>query len=102
MAIPHYAYLLLKMPGPKGIITVYGNCKKSDNCDIDFNKISQCFGTQQELDEIAATTDHSVPLMSQKTAPEMEFDLKKDTTEYQVHPTDPTKTVRIYNTLPIA
>ena len=38
MAIPHYAYLVLKMPGPKGIITVYGNYKKSDNCDIEFNK----------------------------------------------------------------
>ena len=90
------------MPGPKGIITVYGNYKKSDICDIEFNRISQSFGTQQELDEIAATTDHSVPLMSQKTAPEMEFDLKKDTTKYQVHPTDPTKTVRVSNTLPIA
>ena len=62
---------------------MYGNYKKSDNCDIEFNKISQSFGTQQELDEIAANTDHSVPLMSQKTAPGMEFDLKKDTTEHQ-------------------
>ena len=78
MAIPHYAYLLLKMPGLKGIIIVYRNYKKSENCDIEFNRISQSFGTQQELDEIAATTDHSVPLMSQKTAPEMEFDLKKE------------------------
>ena len=81
---------------------MYGNYKKSDNCDIEFNKISQCFGTQQELDEIAATTDHSVPLMSQITAPDMEFDLNKDTTEHQVHPTDPAKTVRVSNTLPIA
>ena len=62
-AIPHYAYLVLKMPGPKGIITMYGNYKKSDNCDIEFNKISLSFGTQQELDEIAANTNHSVPLM---------------------------------------
>ena len=62
-------YLLLRMPGPKGVITVYENYKKSHNCDIDFNKISQSFGTQQELAEISATTDHSVPLMSQKTAP---------------------------------
>ena len=102
MAIPHYAYLLLKMPGPKGIITVYGNYKKSNNCDIEFNKISQSFGTHQELEEIAANTDHSVPLMSQKTAPGIEFDLKKDTTEHQVHPTDPSKTVLVSNNLPIA
>ena len=102
MAIPHYAYLVLKMPGPKGIITVYGNYKKSDNCDIEFNKISQSFGTQQELDEIAANTDLCVPLMSQKTTPGMEFDLKKDTTEHQVHPTDPSKTILVSNNLPIA
>ena len=62
MAIPHYAYLLLKMSGPKGIITVYGNYKKSDICDIEFNRISQSFGTQHELDEIVATTDHSVQI----------------------------------------
>ena len=77
MAIPHYAYLMIKMPGPKGIITVYENYKKSDNCDIEFNKISQSFGMQQELDEIAANTDHYVPLMSQKMTPGMEFELKK-------------------------
>ena len=29
MAVPHYAYLVLKMPGTKGIITVYRNYKKS-------------------------------------------------------------------------
>ena len=102
MAIPHYAYLVLKMPGPKGIIKVYGNYKKSNNCDIEFNKISQSFGTQQELDEIAANTDHSVPLMSQKTAPGMEFDLKKDTAEHEVPPTDPSTTVLVSNNLPIA
>ena len=102
MAIHHYAYLVLKMPGPKGIITVYGNYKKSDNCDIEFNKISQSFGTQQELDEIAANTDHSVPLMSQKMALGMEFDLKKDTTEHDAHPTDPTKMIFVSNNLPIA
>ena len=28
-AIPHYASLMLKMPGPRGIITVNGNIKRS-------------------------------------------------------------------------
>ena len=28
-AIPHYASLTLKMPGPRGIITVHGNIKRS-------------------------------------------------------------------------
>ena len=28
-AVPHYAYLKLKMPGPRGVITVNGNTKRS-------------------------------------------------------------------------
>ena len=28
-AVPHYAYLKLKMPGPHGVITVNGNTERS-------------------------------------------------------------------------
>ena len=28
-AVPHYAYLKLKMPGPRGVITVHGNQDRS-------------------------------------------------------------------------
>ena len=28
-AVPHYAYLKLKMPGPRGVITVSGNTERS-------------------------------------------------------------------------
>src|ERR1041385_3943739 len=40
MAVPHYAYLKLKMPGPAGIITVKGSFTKSDQCHRDFHKVS--------------------------------------------------------------
>jgi hypothetical protein len=102
MAVVHYAYLMLKMPGPKGTISVHGSYKRSDSCDVEFSKISQSFGMQQELAEIAATIDHSILPLTEKTAPEMEFDLKKDTKAYQVHPTDPAKTALVSTTLPIA
>jgi hypothetical protein len=29
MAVPHYAYLKMKLPGPRGVITVLGSFKKS-------------------------------------------------------------------------
>jgi hypothetical protein len=32
MMVPHYAYLKMKMPGPKGIITIVGDYKKSLEC----------------------------------------------------------------------
>ena len=28
-AVPHYAYLMLKMPGPRGVITLNGNTERS-------------------------------------------------------------------------
>ena len=60
MAIPHYAYLMIKLPGPRGTITVRSSFTRSDNCDRDFNKISEFFGMQQELANIRATTNHNV------------------------------------------
>jgi hypothetical protein len=33
MAVPHYVYLLLKMPGKIGILTLRGDLKKSYDCD---------------------------------------------------------------------
>jgi hypothetical protein len=32
MAVPHYAYLKMKLPGPRGVITVSGCFKKSLVC----------------------------------------------------------------------
>jgi hypothetical protein len=42
MAVPHYTYLVLKMPGPRGVITVKGSFEVSDLCE--FHKMAQNFG----------------------------------------------------------
>jgi hypothetical protein len=39
MAVPHYAYLTLKIPGPKGTITVQGSFEVSNTCDKEFNRM---------------------------------------------------------------
>jgi hypothetical protein len=51
MAVPHYTYLVLKMPGPKGIITVKGSFKLSDLCDKEFHKMAQNFGMMANYGE---------------------------------------------------
>jgi hypothetical protein len=33
MVIPHYAYLVLKMPGPHGVISIRGDIKRAYDCD---------------------------------------------------------------------
>jgi hypothetical protein len=40
MAVPHYTYLVLKMLGPNGIITVKGSFELSDLCDKEFHKMA--------------------------------------------------------------
>jgi hypothetical protein len=60
MAVPHYTYLVLKMSGPRGIITVKGSFKLSDLCDKEFHKMAQNFGMianyGQPKDKITSTT----------------------------------------------
>jgi hypothetical protein len=40
MAVPHYAYLKLRMPTNRGPLTISGSFARSENCDKDFNTLS--------------------------------------------------------------
>jgi hypothetical protein len=51
MVVSHYTYLVLKMPGPKGIITVKGSFELSDLCDKEFHKMAQNFGMMARYGE---------------------------------------------------
>ena len=99
LAVPHYAYLLLKMPGPRGVITVQGSFTRSDHCDRDFNRISQSFGMQEELIRLREVTDNGAPPVSRQNTPDMSFDSTVNTKKVQVHPMDASKTVLIANDL---
>jgi hypothetical protein len=69
MAVPHYTYLVLKMPGPKGIITVKGSFEVSDLCDREFHKMAQNFGTTANYPEKAKnTTTEGVKLLEGRVA----------------------------------
>ncbi|XP_020185518.1 uncharacterized protein [Aegilops tauschii subsp. strangulata] len=41
MAVPHYAYLKMKMPGTKGIITIAGDYKKSADCAVASSRLAE-------------------------------------------------------------
>jgi hypothetical protein len=51
MAVPHYTYLVLKMPGPNGIITVKESFELSDLYDKEFHKMVQNFGMMANYGE---------------------------------------------------
>jgi hypothetical protein len=57
MAEPHYSYLVLKMPGPRVIITVKGSFELLDLCGKEFHKMAQTFGMIAEYGQIKGKTD---------------------------------------------
>jgi hypothetical protein len=100
MAVPHYIYLKLKMPGPRGTITISGNFKHADDCDRDFDIISESFGMEEELTGLKEAIDSVEPPLSKKPAQEASFETGKDTRAHQIHPTDPSKTALVSTSLP--
>jgi hypothetical protein len=69
MAVTHYTYLVLKMPGPRGIIIVKGSFEVSDLCDTEFHKMAQNFGMTANYTEKAKnTTTEGVKLLEGRIA----------------------------------
>lgn len=40
MAVPHYGYLKMKLPGPKGVITIAGDYRRSMECATQSSKMA--------------------------------------------------------------
>jgi hypothetical protein len=51
MAVPHYTYLVLKMPGSNGIITVKRSFELSDLCNKEFHQMAQNFSMMASYGE---------------------------------------------------
>jgi hypothetical protein len=95
MAVPHYAYLALKIQGPKGVITVRGSFEVSNTCDKEFNRMAQNFGMIAEYTRLKGETDHNVLPDVGRSLPDQAFDTTQDSKKVWVHPTDPAKTTSI-------
>ena len=49
MAIPNYTYLKLKMPGPKGVITVSSSFEHAYECDVECVEYGEAVENSTEL-----------------------------------------------------
>jgi hypothetical protein len=78
---------------------ISGSFARFKNCNKDFNTLSQTFGVHEELYRIRESTNMDITPAAQQNASELSFDASKDTREHQIHPTDPTKTARVSNSL---
>ena len=89
MARPCYVYLKLKMPGPKGVITITGNRKKAEECFQKGSKIADAQMAVVELQEYEKNADPSDLLRAKKLASESAFQSAGETKTVHIHPTDP-------------
>ena len=94
MAVPHYAYLKMKMSGPKGLITITGDYRKSLECARDGAKLAESLVITEErrqLDRIVAlageASDASIPTLD--LGDEAAFKPSKETKKVKLNPEDP-------------
>jgi hypothetical protein len=91
--------LKLRMSANRGPLMISGSFARYENCDKDFNTLSQIFGIHEELHHIRQSTNMDIDPPVQQNAPELSFDASKDTREHQIHSMDPYKTARVSNSL---
>ncbi|KAI4995970.1 hypothetical protein ZWY2020_040472 [Hordeum vulgare] len=90
MARSCYVYLKLKMPGPKGVITVTGNRQRAEECLKQGSRIADQQMVVLELDEYKKTGDPADLMRSKKPASESAFKSAGETKKVSIHPTDDT------------
>jgi hypothetical protein len=81
----------VKIPGPKGVITVKGSFEVSNTCDKEFNRMAQTFGMTVEYARLKGETDHNVLPNVGQSLLEQAFHATQDSKKVRVHPTNPTK-----------
>jgi hypothetical protein len=98
MAIPHYSYLLLKMPGPHGILSLRGNLKRAFDYDIQAIQITTKAHAADDRGEITTVATQMNPedleIPAKKPCildPQKEVDVKK----IDLGTSDPKKTATI-------
>jgi hypothetical protein len=61
MAIPHYAFLVLKMPGLHGVISIRGDIKRAFDCDRESCETADRLLASIELQELKQALAESPP-----------------------------------------
>ncbi|XP_073362280.1 uncharacterized protein [Aegilops tauschii subsp. strangulata] len=94
MAVPHYAYLKMKMPGPKGIITIAGDYQKSLACVAASSRLAESLVIAEEKRHFAravamASEQPAMPSDPKDAEAHGSFQLAKETKKIALDPTHP-------------
>ncbi|XP_020171560.2 uncharacterized protein [Aegilops tauschii subsp. strangulata] len=89
MARPCYIYLKLKIPGPRGVITVTRSRQRAEECLQKGSKIADEQMTAVEIEEYKKNADLSDLLRAKKPASESAFQSAGETKPIHIHLEDP-------------
>src|SRR5438876_492935 len=71
MAVPHFTYMVMKLPGPNGIIALRGDVRRSYSCDQESCTLAENLQPKAERDSIqlaAATLQEEGEVPAKKAA----------------------------------
>ena len=94
MAVPHYAYLKMKIPGPKGIITIVGDYEKSVACATANSRLAESLVIAEEkrrLERLVAMAGEqpAIPSDPREAEPQGLFQPAKETKKTALDPSHP-------------
>ena len=99
MARPCYVYLKMKMPGPKGVITITGDYKKSIECEETYAAIAESLVATEELAENSKSAVSSEALPTPKKPAAESFQADRDTKKITLLPGESSKNTTIGSAL---
>jgi hypothetical protein len=101
MAVSHYAYLKMKLPGPRGVITISGSFKKSLACAKESSQLAEAMVIAEEKRQLL----HRVELTQQDVLAHQssveQFKPANDTKKILLDESDPSKYIIIGTSLSI-
>nr|AAR96234.1 putative polyprotein [Oryza sativa Japonica Group]ABF96264.1 retrotransposon protein, putative, Ty3-gypsy subclass [Oryza sativa Japonica Group] len=92
MAVPHYTYMMMKMPGPRGVLSLRSDIKQAVTCDKESCDMAQTreMASAREDIRLAAATASEGEVPATKTSKSGESEAK--TKKIPLDPSNPTKT----------
>jgi hypothetical protein len=91
MVVPHYTYLVLKMPGPNRIITVKGSFELSDICHKEFHKMAQTFGMTAEYGQPKGKIEKETTTITRQPEEGKVDNIEPEAKKLRFQTEDPTK-----------
>jgi hypothetical protein len=99
MAVPHYTYLKMKLPGPRGMITVSGSFKKSLACAKESSQLAEALVIAEEKRQLLHHVELAQQYVPVRQLPVEQFKPADDTKKIMLDESDPSKFVIIGTSL---